>query len=129
MGVHFLSDEWFDKVKELKQASGDIQVAEELEDLKINLTVSNDSGETEACLNSGFFDKGHQEDAAATIITTEELAFKIFIENDQAAGMQGFMSGELRVEGDMSKIMALQTVQPTEAHRAFQTKVKEFSSL
>jgi putative sterol carrier protein len=34
------------------------------------------------------------------------------VEQDQAASMQAFMSGKIKVEGDMMKIMAMQTSLP-----------------
>jgi putative sterol carrier protein len=52
---------------------------------------------------------------------------KIFIEQDQSAGMQAFMSGKLKVEGDMSKMMALQSIQPTESQKKLQEMVKEIT--
>ena len=42
-----------------------------------------------------------------------EVAKKVFIEQDQQAGMQAFMQGQIKVEGDMSKLMAMQTQQPS----------------
>ncbi len=32
--------------------------------------------------------------------------------------MQGFMSGQIRVEGDMSKLMAMQSARPSEEQKA-----------
>jgi putative sterol carrier protein len=33
----------------------------------------------------------------------------MFVNDDQAAAMQAFMSGQIKVEGDMSKLMAMQS--------------------
>ena len=82
----FLSDEWFAKVKELTDDAGDIEIPGPLKDLTFNLTVS----------------------------LPADVAKKIFIDMDQQAGMQAFMSGQMRVEGDVTKLMVLQTVQPTD---------------
>ena len=35
------------------------------------------------------------------------------IEQDQAAGMQAFMAGKIKVQGDMMKMMAMQTAIPS----------------
>jgi putative sterol carrier protein len=36
----------------------------------------------------------------------------MFVQGDQAAAMQAFMSGQIKVEGDMTKLMAMQSQQP-----------------
>jgi putative sterol carrier protein len=36
------------------------------------------------------------------------VAKNMFVNDDQAAAMQVFMSGQIKVEGDMSKLMAMQ---------------------
>ena len=129
MPVQFLSEEWFSKVNELQTEAGSIDVAEDLKGLQINVTVGEGDNAVLMCLNQGLFTKGHESDAPANLILTKELAYKILIENDQSAGMQGFMSGELRVDGDMSKIMALQSVQPTPEQKALQSKIQAETSL
>ncbi len=129
MAVQFLSEEWFSAVESLQSEAGSISVADDLKGLKINVTVGEGDAAVQMCLNEGLFTKGHEADAPANLILTKDLAFKILIQNDQAAGMQGFMSGELRVDGDMSKIMALQTVQPTEDQKALQAKIQAETEL
>ncbi|MEN9507292.1 MAG: hypothetical protein RI958_3218 [Actinomycetota bacterium] len=55
---------------------------------------------------------GELETADLTITTDYETARKLFVEQDQAAGMQAFMSGKIKVQGDMMKMMAMQTAMP-----------------
>lgn|SRR5687767_409744 len=110
----FLSDEWFSKVKELTEDAGEIEVPSALKDLTLNLTVATDEGEKKVHMHGGQFDQGHKADAPVTVILPAEAAKKIFLEADQQAGMQAFMSGQMRVEGDVTKLMVLQTVQPTD---------------
>jgi hypothetical protein len=55
---------------------------------------------------------GRLEDADATVTTDYETARILFVDQDPAAGMQAFMSGKITVQGDMMKIMALQTAMP-----------------
>ena len=38
----------------------------------------------------------------------------LFVDRDPAAGMQAFMAGKIVVQGDMMKIMALQTAMPND---------------
>lgn len=125
MSVQFLTESWFDKIQELRTQAGDIEISDSLKGVKINVTADG----VEMCLNEGFFEKGHDNDAPATLIVTKDLAYRLLIENDQSAGMQGFMSGELRVEGDMSQIMSLQTVQPSDDQKALQAKIQEVTEV
>lgn len=123
----FLSDEWFAQLKELHEAAGDLEAPAALQDLVINITVESDEGEKQMALVAGMLEPGHHDDAPTTMIVPADLAKQIFIDNDQSAGMQGFMSGQIRVEGDMSKLMALQTAQPSGAQMELMKKVQEIT--
>lgn len=122
MSVEFLSDEWFAKVDELRAEAGDIEAPAALADLVINITISGDN-EQQMALVGGMIEKGHKDGAPTTMILPADLAKRIFIEGDQSAGMQGFMSGQIRIEGDMSKLMALQTAQPTASQVELMKKI------
>ena len=48
-------------------------------------------------------------------MTTDYATAKLlFVDQDQAAGMQAFMSGKITVQGDMMKLMTLQTSMPND---------------
>ncbi len=47
-----------------------------------------------------------------TVTTDYETALKIVVEQDQAAAMQAFMAGKVKVQGDMMKMMAMQSSMP-----------------
>ena len=51
-------------------------------------------------------------DPDLTLTTDYDTAKKIFVDQDQAAGMQAFMAGKIKVQGDMMKMMAMQTAMP-----------------
>lgn len=125
----FLSDEWFDMVKTTQSEAGDIEVPAQLQDLVLNITVSTDSGDVDMCLNGGNLEKGHNDKAATKMILPLDLALRLFVENDKSAGMQGFMSGQLKVEGDMSKLMAMQSVDPSPAQEELQKKILEATEM
>ena len=115
----FLSDEWFAKVAELEAAAGNLNVPAALASLALNLTVTGAaSGNVDLCLNGGKFEKGLNAASPTKLTLPVALARRIFLENDQSAGMQGFMSGQIRVEGDMSKMMAMQSARPSEEQKA-----------
>lgn len=124
--LKFMSKEWFEKVNELREAAGDIETPSALHDLVINITVTGtDEGEKHMSLVSGMIEEGHHDNAPTTMILPVDLAHRIFIDNDQSAGMQGFMSGQIKIEGDMSKLMALQTAQPSGDQMELMKKIQE----
>jgi putative sterol carrier protein len=55
---------------------------------------------------------GELSNADVTVTTDYETALKILVEQDQAAAMQAFMAGRVKVQGDMMKMMAMQTAVP-----------------
>ena len=57
-------------------------------------------------------DLGELEAADLTVTTDYATAYKLFVEQDQPAGMQAFMAGKVKVQGDMMKMMAMQTSMP-----------------
>jgi len=59
-------------------------------------------------------DLGALDEPDLTIITDYATARAIFVAQDQAAAMQAFMSGRIRVQGDMMKLMTLQTQAPSD---------------
>ena len=111
----FLSEEWFTKVEELTKEAGEIEVPAALQELTFNLRVALDDGShADAHMHAGQFGRGHKDEAPATVSLPAEVAKKVFLEADQQVGMQAFMSGQMQVEGDVTKLMVLQTVQPTD---------------
>ncbi len=121
----FLSDAWFNEVDGLQQQAGDLNVPSSLAALALNITVSGTaSGDVDMCLNGGRFERGHHADAPTKLKLSAELARRIFLDNDQAAGMQGFMSGQIKVEGDMSKLMVMQSARPSEQQKDLLKKIK-----
>lgn len=126
--MKFLTDEWFEKVDQMRADAGDLEIPEALAAVTINVTVTEEGGEDlKMNLNGGDFIKGHSDDAPTTLTLTSDLAKKIFIDGDSQAGMQAFMAGEIKVEGDMSKIMELQMVQPSDAQKALLKQIREIT--
>ncbi len=115
----FLSDDWFAKVNELTAAAGNLNIPSSMASLVLNVTVSGlPAGNVDICLNGGNFEKGLNASAPTKLSMPADLLRKIFLEGDQAAGMQGFMSGQIKVEGDMSKLMAMQSARPSDEQKA-----------
>lgn len=111
--LDFLSDAWFDKVISLKDGMKDMQIPDTIKSLVMNITVTGGAKPVEMCMNGGNIERGHKAGAPTTMTLPVDLAKRLFIQNDKSAGMQGFMSGQIKIQGDMSKMMAMQSVQPT----------------
>src|SRR5574337_444142 len=110
----FLSEAWFAKVDELVAAAGDLKIPPEMKAARVNVTVTSPRGDTKIFMKDGLFYRGHDTAADAAITISEELARRIFIQADTAAGVQAFMTGEMKVEGDLAKLITIQTVEPSE---------------
>lgn len=115
MANQFLSDAWFDEAERIR-AEINPAVPDIIKDLVINLKVTGGpSGDIEAKMDGGRFAKGLANDAPTTLTVPFDVAKKMFIDGDQNASMQAFMSGQIQVEGDMAKLMSMQAAGPPSA--------------
>ncbi len=126
MGYAFMSDEWFDEVQKIVEEAN-IDPPPQLADVAINITVSSDDGDKEMAINAGKMQKGHVDGAPTKVSVPLDLAQKLFIEQDQSAGMQAFMSGQIKIEGDMSKLMAMQSMSASDEQEALMKKIQEIT--
>lgn len=119
----FLSAAWFDKVDELIAAAGDLQIPAEMKAVKVNVTVTSPKGNAEIYLSNGLFTRGHQPGAPTTLTLTEDLARKVFVDGDNAAGVQAFLAGEMKAEGDLAGLVAMSTVEPSAAQKRLTVQI------
>ena len=102
----FLSDAWLDEVSKLVAEAG---VEAQPDAITLNLVVTGGpSGDRELHVSGGAFAAGLIDDAPTKLTVPYAVARDMFVKGDQAAAMQAFMSGQIKVEGDMSKLMAMQ---------------------
>ena len=112
MGHSFLSESWFQEAERIR-AQINPPVPDAVKDLVINLVVTGGpSGDIEARMDAGRFVRGLAAGAPTKLTVPYDVARKMFIENDQQASMQAFMSGQIKVEGDMMKLMQMQAGGP-----------------
>jgi putative sterol carrier protein len=128
MGYKFLSDEWFNEVARLTDVAGDVEAPANLKSLVLNVAITGGASEVQMCVNGGTLEKGHNAASAATLTMPATLAKKLFIDGDQSAAMSGFMSGQIKIQGDMSKLMVMQTAQPSAKQQALQKQVAEMTT-
>jgi hypothetical protein len=122
-----LSDSWFDNVEELVAQAGDLQIPAAMKDVEMNVTITpllgTANGPVEVFLKDGVFKRGHQPGVTTSITLSEAVARKIFVEADVGAGVQAFLTGEIKVEGDLAKVVAMQTVEPSKQQQELTRKV------
>lgn len=114
----FLTDDWFATVESLTAQAGELNLPPALNALAINLIVNDAAGSTELALAGGKLQKGLTEQAKTTLTMDGETLRKVFLEFDMTAAMQAFMTGKIKVQGDMSQLMALQTAKPSAEQKA-----------
>jgi putative sterol carrier protein len=108
----FLSDDWFTEVEKLVEKHG--AEAPPQANLIVNLVITETPFDDERKMHLGARDgkgewgQGHRDDAEVTLTTDYATAKQVFASNDPNAGMQAFMQGKVRVQGDMAKLMASQ---------------------
>jgi hypothetical protein len=108
----FLTDEWIAEARRIHDehdVEGPTPPA-----VKINLVVTEvpfGDGVVNAHMDSSSgeveIELGHLDDAETTLTTDYETARSTFVDNDPQAGMQAFMQGKVKVQGDMTKLMVM----------------------
>ena len=82
------------------------------QNLVMNLEVTDGDKTTEFHMGAKdgatLFGKGHTDGADLTLSTDIDTAREVFVANNPAAGMQAFMAGKVRIQGDMTKLMMAQ---------------------
>ena len=118
MSEVFLSDAWFDEVRAIREKYAD-DVPEMTAVIRVNQVVTETpfgNGEVRTYIDTSAgsltMDLGELDEPDAIITTDYQTARALFVEQDQAAVMQAFMSGKVTVQGDMMKLMAMQTAIP-----------------
>jgi hypothetical protein len=106
MPYTFLSDPWIAEVTKLAAEAGSGVMPDTV---AINLVVTGGpEGDRELHIAGGSFGTGLSADCPTKLTLPYTVAKNMFVNGDQAAAMQAFMSGQIKVEGDMSKLMAMQ---------------------
>lgn len=126
MGHVFLSDEWFDAVDSISE--GAPQPPDALRTLLLNFhVVGTAEGETDVHMLDGVLRPGKVDGAAATVTFPVDIAKKVLIDGDGSAAMQAMMSGKMQVDGDMTRLMTLQTAAADLEYMEHQKKIRELT--
>ena len=124
----FLSDAWLEDVKKISEESGAGGMMPESAEINMVVTGGPD-GDKELHVKGGQFNTG-LIDAPTKLTLPYDVAKDMFINGNQQAAMQAFMSGKIKVEGDMTKLMAMQggAAPDPAAAEALQKKILEVTS-
>lgn len=108
----FLTDEWFDEVAGVLALHG-TAAAPDGADVIVNVEVTAvpDSGTRTfhmgARENQPIWGQGHHETAEMAVVVDFETARSVLIGGDQQAALSAFLSGKVRLQGDMTRLMFL----------------------
>jgi putative sterol carrier protein len=118
MSYPFLSAEWMDAAKAIREKYADQAPAITIS-VRMNQVITDvpfGDGDVHLYLDTSsgslLMEGGELDTPDLTLTTDYDTAKKIFVDQDQAAGMQAFMAGKIKVQGDMMKMMAMQTSMP-----------------
>lgn len=115
MATHpFLSDEWIIEARRIHDEYRG-RGAEVAHQVRMNLIVTDvpfGSGSLDAHADTSTgeleIETGHLDGADVTLTLDYATARAILVEQDPQAGMQAFLGGRIKVQGDMTKLMVLQ---------------------
>ncbi len=108
----FLSDEWLVEVRRVLDEGG-VAVPADVS-LRVNLTVTDTPFGDDRLLHIAMaeghaeWDHGHLDGADLTITTDYMTARELFIAGDPQGALQALMEGKLKLQGDLTKLMAVQ---------------------
>lgn len=118
MAYKFLSDEWIAAVRKLREEFGEDETAAP-QPVKMNFNIIQvpfGEGTVEAHLDTtsgkAEMELGHLDGPDVTATLDYETAKRIMVDADPSAGMQAFMAGKIKLQGDMTKALAMQSGPP-----------------
>lgn len=117
----FLSPEWITAARALRAEYAD-QLPEPVVAARLNIVITDVphgesdvmKGHIDTTEGQTIIDDGHLDDPDLTVTVDYDTAKAAFVTRDQEALMQAFFGGKILVEGDVSKLLALQSTPPDE---------------
>jgi putative sterol carrier protein len=129
----FLSDEWTAEVKRLHDEVV-TQTTTTAQSVRMNLILTEsplggDTLDAHLDTSSGeiIIDTGHLESADLTVTVDYETAKAILVDGDAQAAMQAFMSGRIKIDGDIAQLLAMQNAPLDPTHQELARRVREIT--
>jgi hypothetical protein len=113
----FLSDEWIESARAIREKYlgqvPKIPFSVRMNQVITKVPFGEGTLHSHIDTSSGelLMDLGHVEKPDLTVTTDYETARLLFLGRDPQAAMQAFLSGKVKVDGDMTKMMVLQSQQ------------------
>jgi hypothetical protein len=125
----FLSESWFSEVERIRAEMGEVPIPGAIKSIRLNVVVTDHpEGEKRLHVAGGDFARGLLDDAPAKITLPFPVATAIFFDETQQVGVQAFMSGKVRIEGDISVMMQLQAAgAPSPEVQALRKRIREIT--
>jgi hypothetical protein len=132
----FLSPGWMDAVRKVRDDLPAPETAPPIT-VKMNVVVTGspfEGGDLKGHVDTSdgelVVEEGHLDTADLTVTVDYPTAKAIFVEQDLAVAMQAFMAGKVKVQGDITKLMALQAqnASPDPHAAAVATAIKDLTA-
>ncbi|MCU1352119.1 MAG: hypothetical protein JWM05_1328 [Acidimicrobiales bacterium] len=129
----FLSESWLEQAKSIREELQGQGGGTPPHQIRMNLVITEvpedvAAGPIDAHMDTSSgnveMDLGHLENPELTVTLDYDTAKAILVEGNPQAGMQAFMAGKIKVQGDMTKLMAMQQGAPDPAAVEVATKIK-----
>ena len=129
----FLTEEWILEARKIREENeGDSPAPAHV--VRMNQVITEvpfGDGEVKAFMDTSNgameMDLGELDEADLTVTVDYETAKAIMVDGNPQAGMQAFMAGKIKVQGDMTKLMAMQQGSPDPAAVKIAEAIKEIT--
>ncbi len=134
MSHPFLSPEWIDAMRDLRTRHSAIDPVVAVV-VRCNLVVTDvpfGEGTVHSHLDTStgavVMELGHLDAPDVTVTTDYATARTLFIERDPQRAMEALFQGRVRVEGEVIKLMALQTMTPPPGAESIADEIRSLTN-
>ncbi len=129
----FLSEDWVSEAKKIREEF-DGQAPAPAHVVRMNQVITEvpfGDGEVNAHMDTSSgsleMDLGHLENPDLTVTLDYATAKAIIVDGNPQAGMQAFMQGKIKVQGDMTKLMAMTQGTPDPVAAQVAERIKDIT--
>ena len=130
----FLSGEWVDEARKIR-AEYEGRTGTVPHQMRMNLVITEvpfGDGALDAHMDttdgSLRLETGHIDPVDLKVTLDYDTAKAILVDGNPQVGMQAFMAGKVKVEGDMAKLMMMQGVPQDETAQEVATRLREITA-
>lgn len=127
--AEFLTDAWFKMVESETNNAGELNLTPAMQKIHLNIELTDESATTGLYLKEGRIHKGNDESAETTVQLPLAMLISVVQDMDTSSALQAFIDGDIRVNGDMSQLMALRMARVSDEQKALFAKILLNTSL